>query len=641
MTILDVRPVTGLPASAALRRERSGRLSGIVGVLALVALLIATVSAAGVHGPTAPWAAVPDPAGVVTLLDDTQARALPATAPAVTTLLLDAPAGGVALSLPLRPGELFFGMGERFGSPVLNGRLLHNRSDDGMGADTGASYAPAPFLLSSRGYGLQWDGAADASVDLRAPGAVTIRVAADHVVVHVLTGPGPGAVLSARSALVGRSPVAPPWGLGVWKSLIGGPDRVLADLDRLRAAGVPVDAVWIYDAVDAASGFGWWWPIYGPVGLGTYADPRALVAALHARGVRALGYLSPFVVPGRPGYDEAAALGYLVRGPDGTVHTEPWMLADRRAYIDFTNPAATVWWQDRVRHAIAVLGFDGAMQDYGESAPIDGRYANGMPGTVARNVYPVLYASAARQAVAPMRDTVLFARSGYDGTQAQVTGRFTGDQTRDWDPATGLPAVLAGMMNGSVSGWPYWGPDIAGFYDGADGTTGRDRELWSRWVQLGAFSPVMRDMLGAQRDPLGVQTDDETVALFRAYALLHHALVPLLTRLAVEAHDTGLPLMRPVWLVDPTSPSAWSVGDEYLLGTDVLVAPVLAPGVAARSVYVPPGVWRAYWTGGSVTGPGWTTVDAPRDRIPLFVRVGSDVVLPPPTTLGLPSPTGA
>jgi alpha-D-xyloside xylohydrolase len=561
-----------------------------------------------------------------------------ACTPGHCTLRVHARDGAAGLRLATRPGERFVGMGERFGPLDLTGRLLRNQTADGEARPQVTSYSPTPFLLSGRGYGLQLETTADATVDLRAPGTVTITVAAPDVVVDVLTGPDPATVLAGRSALIGPPPVAPAWGLGVWKSLIGGHDRALADTDALLAAGVPLDAVWLYDLADPVSGIGWTWPVYGPVLPGPYPDPRATVAALHARGLRAMGYLNPFLVPGRPGYDEAAARGYLVGDAGGGVFTEHWMDGDRRAYLDFTNPAATRWWQDRVRWAFGVLGLDGAMQDYGDGAPLTGRYASGEPGALMRNLYPVLYARAAREAVQSVRPdaTVLFARSGYTGAQSEVTGRFTGDQTRDWDAVTGLPSVLVGMLSGSISGWPYWGPDVGGFLDGDHLEPGEERELWDRWLQLGALSPVLRDMLGAQANPLGVQSDAGTLAAFRGYARLHRALVPYLAGLAEQAHATGLPLMRPLWLAHPDDPTAWDIDDQYLLGPDLLVAPVLREGVTARAVYLPAGAWTDYWTGARATGPGWVHAAAPVMRIPLFVADGSSLVLPPPAALGLP-----
>lgn len=596
-------------------------------IVAVAAVLLGLLAGVGVAPAPLTWRRL-DPVAVLAAAELTGVAAGDGHATAVLRT--------AELRLPVAPGERFFGLGERMGPFALNGQVLDNWSEDRAGrAGPTTSYSPTPFLLSSRGYGLLLDTTAAARFDLRRPDRVEISVAAAGVVVHVFTGPDPAAVIVRHAGVVGLPPVPPPWGLGVWKCLIGGRDRVLADLDRLERAGVPVDAVWIYDAMDGASGWGWPWWIHRPVPPGAYPDLPALVSELHGRGLRVIGYLNPFLVPGRPGFDEARARGFLVRAADGTVHTEPWTDGDRRAYLDFTSPAAAAWWQGRVRHALGVVGFDGAMQDYGEDAPAHGRYASGEPGALVHNAYPVLYAAAARAAAEAVKpgDTVLFARSGYTGTQASVTGRFTGDQHRSWDRRTGIGSVLPAMLSGSVSGWPYWGPDIAGFMDGdAD----RDVELWTRWVQLGALSPVMRDMLGAQTDPVGLFTGPDTLATFAAYARLHRAIVPYLHGLAREAGRTGMPLLRPLWLAAPTDPVAWTVADAYLLGPDLLVAPVVTPGTLVRAVYLPAGSWRDYWTGRTHAGGRWVTADAPVQRIPLFVREGTAPGLPPPAALGLP-----
>ncbi len=555
----------------------------------------------------------------------------------VGTAVLRAAAGQVRLRLNVAPGERFYGLGERMGPLALNGQLLQNWSEDRAGrADPATSYSPAPFLLSSRGFGLLLDTTAMIRYDLLRPDRLEITASTAELTVHVFTGPDPAAVLQAHARLVGLPPLPPRWGLGVWKCLIGGRDRVLADARRLARANVPLDGVWIYDAMDDGSGWGWPWQINGPVPPGGYPDLPGLIEELHGEGLAVLGYLSPFLVPGRPGFDEARERGYLVRTAAGTVFTEPWMDGDWRAYLDFTHPGAVAWWQDRVRHALGTVGFDGAMQDYGEGAPVDGIYASGEPGTVVHNAYPVRYARAAREAAQVVKPgaTVLFARAGYTGSQASVTGRFTGDQHRSWDRRTGIGSVLPAMLSGSISGWPYWGPDIAGFFDG-DGA--RDVELWTRWTQLGALSPVMRDMLGDQADPVGVFSSEATLATFAGYARLHRALVPYLHALAEQASRTGLPLIRPLWLAEPADPVAWTVEDAYLLGADLLVAPVVTAGARSRPVYLPAGRWRDYWTGEVITGARWITADAPVRQIPLFVRAGADLQLPPPVTLGLPT----
>jgi alpha-glucosidase (family GH31 glycosyl hydrolase) len=614
------------------RRRRPARVTAAVIVLPV---LLALLTGARTVPAAVTWQHL-DPVELITTIDLPALQASNRISGVSTTVLRSAEQE-VRLRLDVAPGERFFGLGERMGPLALNGQLLHNWSEDRAGrADAATSYSPTPFLLSSRGYGLLLGTTAMIQYDLSRPDQVEITASTAELPVHVITGPDPAAVLQSHAEMVGLPPLPPQWGLGVWKCLIGGRDRVLADLQRLRQANVPLDAVWIYDAMDGGSGWGWPWQIHGTVPPGSYPGLPALIEQLHGADLAVLGYLSPFLVPGRPGFDEARERGYLVPTPAAPVFTETWAEDDHRAYLDFTRPDAVAWWQDRVRHALGTVGFDGAMQDYGEGAPVDGIYASGQPGTVVHNAYPVRYAQAARQAAQAVKpgQTVLFARAGYSGSQSSVTGRFTGDQHRSWDRHTGIGSVLPAMLSGSISGWPYWGPDIAGFFDG-DGS--RDVELWTRWTQLGALSPVMRDMLGAQADPIGVFSSEDTLATFAGYARLHQALMPYLHELAEQASRTGLPLIRPLWLAEPADPVAWTVEDSYLLGEDLLVAPVVTEGARSRPVYLPTGQWRDYWTGEVLTGARWISADAPVQQIPLYVRAGADLALPPPATLGLPA----
>jgi len=559
-------------------------------------------------------------------------------------------ASAIEACLPAAPDEHFFGLGERFSHLDLAGQVLENWADDQAQPhtpDASTSYSPMPFLLSSRGYGLLLDTTARATFDLRVPvrQGYCVRVATSQLDFYLIAGPHPQTVIERLALLVGRPPLPPMWGLGVWKNLIGGQAQVEQDVQRLREDGVPIDAIWIYDAVDERANFGWPWQIYTPIPPGPYPDLSGMIQRLHGQGLNVLGYLHPFVYPGTLSYAEAAWRGYLVQEPDGQPYVEPWTFTPR-SYVDFSNPEAVNWWQARVRYALTDLGFDGAMLDFGEAAPVTACYANDQPGALMHNYYPMLYGKAAHLAgqSAKPDDFVFFARSGYSGSQSYTTGRFTCDQVRSWDRQRGLPSVIPAMLNGSLSGWPYWGPDIAGFFDGAviakDETPearaqriAAERELWIRWVQLGALSPTMRDILGWQRDPAGLWTDDETLSVFRAYARLHTALKPYLYRYAEVASRRGLPIVRPLFLNYPDEGETYTLEDEYLLGDEILVAPVIWPGRTDRALYFPADEWRDYWTGDVYAGPGWVTVAAPSHHIPIFIRVGATLNLPAPSEL--------
>ncbi len=549
---------------------------------------------------------------------------------------------------PATRDEHFFGLGERFGGLDLSGQVIENWADDqSLAHNPNTSYSPMPFLLSSRGYGLLLDTTAHATFDLRIPvrQGYCVRVETSDLRLYLISGPHPQTVLERHAQLVGLPPLPPPWAFGVWKNLIGGQARVEQDVQRLLGDDVPVDAIWIYDAVDERANFGWPWQIYTPIAPGPYPDLPGMIQRLHEQGLKVLGYLHPFVYPGTISYAEAAGRGYLVQEPDGQPYVEPWTFTPR-SYVDFSSPEAASWWQARVGYALTDLGFDGAMLDFGEAAPVTACYASRQPGALMHNYYPMLYLQAAHRAgqAAQPGDFVFFARSGYSGSQPYTTGRFTCDQVRSWDRERGLPSVIPAMLNGSLSGWPYWGPDIAGFFDAGGMSVDEtpearaqrieaEKELWIRWVQLGALSPTMRDMLGWQRDPVGLWTDDETLSVFRAYARLHAALKPYLYHYAEVASQRGLPIVRPLFLNYPDEAETYTLEDEYLLGDEILVAPVIWPGSTTRAVYLPADEWCDYWTGEVYAGPGWVTVAAPLHHVPIFIREGAALALPTPDEL--------
>jgi alpha-glucosidase len=546
----------------------------------------------------------------------------------------------IGFRLPIARHERLHGLGERFGAVELRGQVVDSWVEDRhIDPDRRTSYSPSPVLLSTAGWGMVLDTNSRVHFDVGARTAHVLRVRADTGVLRVWVLRGePKALLRQASGLVGRAPVPPEWGLGVWKALIGGEERVLADLRRLQRAGVPLDAVWSYDLVDRRSGFGWPWPIHDPIPPGAYPDPARLVDELHRRGLRVLGYLNPFVVEGTPAFRTAVARGLLLHDGTGRPLIRSWQVsADtrvRHGVVDVARPAARRWWQRRIAHGLEEVGFDGAMQDFGEGLPSGAAPSGSLRPGLAHNRTPVLYGELVRRAAQAVKPdaTVFFARAGYLGSQAHSTGRFTGDQQRSWDRERGLPSVLRAMLSGSLSGWPYWGPDIAGFTTAPDDVRD-EKELWLRWLQLGALSPVMRDMLGDQRRAVGALTDRETLTAFRAYARLHTALRPYLHALARAASRTGLPIVRPLFVEHPDDETAAGIEDQYLLGRDLLVAPVVRPGQVRRRVYLPPGDWTDYWTGRRLPGGRWHVLCAPRHRIPLLHRSGGGSPLPDPAAL--------
>jgi alpha-D-xyloside xylohydrolase len=537
-----------------------------------------------------------------------------------------------AIALTGGADEHYFGLGEQFASVDQRGRTVINWVRDRAFADEPGTYKPIPFFVSNRGYGLVVENDARSIFEMASvrSDAYAIQVDDNRLQFSIIHGPAPLTVLSRYADLVGHWPLPPAWAFGVWRTSIGGQDRVLAEARRLRALHVPVTALFVYDAVNDDLNLGWPWHIYGPISPGWYPDIPAMNAALHQLGYHVLGYLRADVSPDRSSFGSLARAGYFVHHADGS----NYLNRAGSAALDFTNPSAVAWWTRVVRYILQVDGFDGWMQDFGELAPSAGVYASAQPGAVEHNRYPLLYARATYQAaIAAKPDYVSFARSASLGAQSYLRLNWPGDQSVDWSRSTGLPSQIPAMLSAATSGLPDYGPDVGGFADPPGGTLApaAEKELWIRWVELGALSPTLRDLLGARaRGGINVWTDADTQRVFRDYARLHLSLIPYIYHYAQVASDTGAPIIRPLFLEAPADPTTYAIDDEFFLGDSLLVCPVVTPGARERRCYLPAGSWTDFWTGQTHQGPGWVTLPAPLERVPLLARTGATIPLADP-----------
>lgn len=556
----------------------------------------------------------------------------------------------MAVAVATNSGEHFFGLGEQFASVDQRGRTVVVSPEDRVGAQEQGTYKPVPFFVSSRGYGLLIESFARpvmemASVRSDAYAAIVEEPALQFV---VMDGPRPLAVLSRYADLTGHWPLPPKWAFGVWKTAIGGQEEVLQEARALRQQEVPVTAMWTYDVSDDRLNLGWPWPHHLAVQPGRYADPRAMNDQLHDLGYKVLGYLHPNLrnlsqgsgsdfsatfrqLLGGRAVSFAAPEDLLIKHPDGS----PYINSLGSSSLDLSDPRAVDWWRSAVQSVLRDYDFDGWMQDFGEQAPEDGVYASGLPGIVEHNLYPARYAQATFEAaVAVKPDFVTFARSATVGSTPYLRLTWTGDQTVDWSRSSGLPAQIPAMLSGAMSGIPNYAPDVAGYYDPDGGPLSleAEKELWMRWVELGALSSTFRDILGARHiQNVNLWTDAETLQHFRKYARLHNSLVPYIYSFAREASERGYPIMRHLFLDYPDDPHTYTLDDQYLLGDALLVCPVVTPGASDRSCYLPAGDWVDFWTGEMYRGAGYVTLPAPLERIPLLVRAGALLPTAAPT----------
>lgn len=557
-----------------------------------------------------------------------------------TTLALRVPDGADAISLPVAcdPDGSFHGWGEQYSRTDQRGHAFRLfLSEQGIGrtgtswafsGDETTTYFPMPYYLDARGFGVLFETDHRANVDLCAadPDVATIEVmAGDDLAWRVFDGPTPLDVVRQLGDVVGRPKAPPAWAHGAWMCMQGGEARVREQVDAMEAAGIPATVLWVQDWTGRRENPGGGYGVQYRWEADTtelYPDISAFFAELHDRGYKIVGYMNPFVDPALQHWADMEAGGMLPLHPEtGEVYTFLGPRGDMTT-ADLSNPATRAYIQDRMAVAVDEIGLDGWMADFAEWLPIDADLHSGEDAAAAHNTYPEAWQRLTREVMDDLRpdgDWLMFARSGWTGVHDVAMVHWVGDQEADWEHTDGLPTVVPAMLTLSMSGQPFVTHDVAGFSGGPS-----TEELYLRWTELGAFSPFFRTHDGNERDRnWRWDADPDTTAHFARMARIHAALAPELQALSDDAAETGAPIVRHLLFEFPDDPETWALSDQFLLGPDLLVAPILEPGATAREVYVPAGDWFDVWTGASVTGPAWITADGPIGQPPVFSR-GAD-----------------
>jgi alpha-glucosidase len=542
---------------------------------------------------------------------------------------------GLKFGFALGSDDRFWGFGEQYNFVDLRGqRFPIWTQEQGVGRTANPllptvgtltdTYYPLPYFMDpKRGAGFLLENTEYSVFDLGAadPTRWSVEVWNGRAASFLLfPGPRPAEVVAQLTRATGR-PAAPPpsWAFsGVWLAGQGGEDAVQQRLDVAAGAGIPVAAIWVQDWVGERS--------FGPFGSGVeyhwtaddalYPNLSQFIAGLAAKDVRFLGYFNPFVVLALDQYAEALQGGYLIRRSDGAPYLQ-LIVTYYGSQLDVFNPAAGAWFQ-RYARAAAALGMKGWMADFGEWLPFDAALAQG-DGPSSHNLYPTAWHELNRAALAdayPDGDYVMLTRSGYTGEAGVAQIVWAGDQTADWDAGDGLPTVVTAGLTSGLSGVPIFTHDIAGFSGGPS-----TRELFERWAELGALTPVMRTHDGAlKNENHHFDSDPETLAHFTKMSQLHASLASYFEQVAAETVTDGLPMVRHTVLVDPDWDAAYEANWQWMIGSDVLVAPVVTEGATAVTVHFPAGRWRHLLTGEIYEGRQIATVFAPIGRPAAFQR---------------------
>ena len=583
----------------------------------------------------------------------------------VAWLRADAGPLRVRFALRLEAHVHVVGFGERFDRLDQRGQRLDATVFEQYKNQGNRTYLPVPFAIviasGSWGFHVRTSRRTWFDVGASEPDKLWIEVELDGsepepLVELAMYDGSPSAILGAFLDEIGRPTLPPDWVFRPWMSANewNTEARVRAEVGRSLAEGIPVGVIVIEAWSDETTFVAFRDAVYGvhedgsPHHLvdftfppdGAWPDPQGLVAWLHERGVRVLLWQVPLLKArpaprGQARADRDVMIGrrFAVQVADGRPYRNRGWWFPGALLPDWTNPEAKAWWLDKRRYLVEEVGIDGFKTDGGEHAwGHDVLYADGTRGDVTNNLYPVLSAAAYHELLRSAgRDPVTFSRAGFTGAGTYPL-HWAGDEGSTWEAFRA--AITAGLTAGA-SGIFFWGWDLAGFSGEIPSA-----ELYLRATAMAVFCPIMQyhAEFNHHRRPSGDRTpwniaertgDPRVLSIFQQFAQLRERLLPYLIAQAGQAVENGLPLMRALFFEWPDDPKIWRHPFQYLLGDDLLIAPVVEAGVDQRLLYLPAGEWVDAWTGERVRGPGTVERLAPLDEIPVYIRAGAHAALLP------------
>ena len=513
-------------------------------------------------------------------------------------------------------GEHVYGLGERFGAFVKNGQSIDIWNRDG-GTSSDQAYKNVPFYLTDAGYGVfvAHPELVSFEVGTEVVSRAQFSVQGEQLTYYLIYGPTPADILRKYTGLTGRPAEVPDWSYGLWLSTSFTTDydeaTVSSFLDGMAERELPL-SVFHFDCFWMRP-FHWCDFVWDPA---TFPEPEAMLARLRAKGPRISVWINPYIAQRSHLFAEGKERGYLLRTETGDVwQTDSWQAG--MGLVDFTNAEARTWFQAKLG-TVLDQGVDVFKTDFGERIPTEGvRWHDGSDPQKMHNYYALLYNSCVFELLSARHgegNAVVFARSATAGGQ-QFPVHWGGDCESTF---VSMAESLRGGLSLALSGFGFWSHDIGGF----EGTP--DPAVFKRWLAFGLLSSHSR-LHGSDSYRVPWVIDDEAVEVARIFTRLKLSLTPYLSELGRIAHRAGLPVMRPMVLEFPDDRSAATIDTQYMLGDQLLVAPVFSAG-GDVDFYLPAGTWTHLLTGEQLTGPAWHHAGYGFDSLPVFVRPGS--VLP-------------
>lgn len=532
----------------------------------------------------------------------------------------------------LSPGERIYGCGESFTSLNKVGQKINLFVTDPQGPETDGEYKPVPFFFSNRGYGIFMNTSAPATCDFGQSyiGAQRLFLGDETMDFFIFFGE-PKEILDAYTNVTGKSPMLPLWTFGTWMSRISyfSQKEGLDVAKQLRTHKIPADVIH-FDT----GWFGVDWQCDYEFSKERFPNPVEMLRSLGKDGFHACLWQLPYFTPKNRYFNEIVRNGMAVRNGNGTLPYED-------AVLDFTNATTVNWYQQKIGSLID-KGVSVIKCDFGEAAPLNGFYSNGRSGFYEHNLYPLRYNQALFEGIAKAENVinpgsndaiasgvspVIWARSAWAGSQRYPL-HWGGDASTNSVGSTGMIGDLRGGLSLGLSGFSFWSHDIGGF------VTKSPEELYRRWLPFGFLSSHSRAHGAPPTEPWLIS--ESFTDAFRDCAEMKYKLMPYVFAQAKQSTEHGLPMARALFIEFPHDAGAWLCEDEYMFGSQILVAPLLEPG-NCRTVYLPKGKWIDYQTG-KVFNSGYQTIAVPtqselkegisKNPIPCIILVRDGSLIP-------------
>ena len=505
----------------------------------------------------------------------------------------------------LTADEMIFGCGESATGLNKAGQKVNLFVTDPQGPETDQMYKPIPFFMSNRGYGMFMHTSAPVTCDFGATyiGLNKMFMGDENLDLFVFFGE-PKDILDEYTDLVGKPGMPPLWSFGTWMSRI----TYLSEKEgydvaaNIRKNKYPCDVIH-FDT-------GWFdvdWQCDYKFSENRFQNPQQMLKDLRSQGFHVCLWQLPYFTPKNRYFSELIEKDMYVKNGNGELPYEDVVL-------DFSNPETVKWYQDKLA-GLLNIGVSAIKVDFGEAAPLNGIYASGKSGWYEHNLYPVRYDMAVSEITKKLHnENIMWARAAWAGSQRYPL-HWGGDAATT---NTGLLGTLRAGLSFGLCGFSFWSHDMGGFVKSTP------EDLYCRWIPFGFLTSHTRAHGAPPTEPW-LYDSKRVQDVFRKSAEMKYRLMPYVYAQAKECTEKGLPMLRALFVEFPDDPGAWKVDDEYLFGSQILVAPLLESGMTGRTVYLPEGKWIDYQTEKVYEG-GWHRIEAGSLPIIMLVRDGS--VLP-------------